>query len=40
MYYKLELRKYKADTQEEIKKIQDSSFFTKDQFAKKPRIYR
>ena len=40
MYYKLELRKYKVDTQTEIKGVEDSDFFNKPQFYKKPKNYR
>lgn len=40
MYYKLELRKYKVDIQEDIKKVQDSDFFTTNQFVKKRKTYR
>jgi len=39
-YYILELRKYKVDIQTDIKGVEDSDFFNKPQFYKKPVVYR
>jgi hypothetical protein len=40
MYYKLELRKYKVDTQTEIKEIKDSDFFNANHYQRRKRNFR